>query len=123
MINSNNPQQAGFETPFDHIEDVNELVLAARAAWAEQNEMPATPMDEESAEDTALDFVFALLAGWIILREPVPVDSKERLTQIIDSVIAGLRRIQSAMPDDREAFKKELRHMLRRQLVSRKPGE
>lgn len=123
MINSNNPQQAGFETPFDHIQDVNELVLAARAAWAEKNAMPAAPMDEDAEEDAALDFLLALLAGWIILREPVPVDSKERLTQIIDSMIDGLRRIQSALPDDRETLKKELRHMLRRQLVSRKPGE
>ena len=33
-------------------------------------------MDEDAEEDAALDFLLALLAGWIILREPVPVDSK-----------------------------------------------
>ena len=121
MTNDQNPRGAKFETPFDHIQDVNELVLAARADWAEKNEVPA-PMDEATAEDAAMDLIIAILAGWIILREPVPVDSKERLTQIIESIIEGLRRIQSALPDDRETFKKELRHMLRRQLVSRKPG-
>src|SRR5215510_3043507 len=111
----------GFVTPFDHITDVNELVLAARADWAAKNDMPAAPMDEETAEDAAMDFLLACLTGWIILREPVPIDSKERLTQIIESVIDGLRRIQSALPDDQETLKKELRHMLRRQLISQPP--
>jgi hypothetical protein len=120
MINDQKPRGCQFETPFDHIQDVNELVLAARAYWAEKNEMSPELMDDDTADDTAMDFLLALLAGWIILREPVPVDSKERLTQIIEAVITALLRIQSALPDDQAELKKELRHMLRRQLVSRK---
>jgi hypothetical protein len=120
MINSINPRQGQFKTPFDHITDVNEFVLAARAAWAEQNAMPATPMDEETAEDAAMDFLCAVLVRWIILREPVPVDSRERLTQVIDSMIAALRRLQAALPEDEAELKRELLHLLRRQFAIQK---
>ena len=120
MINSVNPRQGQIETPFDHIEDVNELILAARAAL---NITPAVPMDEEAQdaeEDAAMDLLGAALSRWIILLEPVPVDSKERLTQITESMIDCLRRIQSLLPDHPETLKKDLRHMLRRQLAGRK---
>lgn len=114
MINDQNLR--GFETPFDHIQDVNELVLAARAHWAAKNEMSPELRNDKWLDDTTMDFAAALLAAWIILHEPVPVESKERLTQIIERVITCLRKIQSSSPDDPETFKKELRHMLRRQL-------
>ena len=120
MINDQNPGGAQFETPFDHIQDVNEFVLAARASLAEKNAMPAAPMDEDTADDAAMDFLLVVLAAWIILREAVPVDSKERLTQIIESVITALRRIQSTLPDDQAELKRELLHLLRRQFIIRK---
>ena len=119
MTNSNNPRQGQFETPFDHIHDVNELVLAARADWIAKSANPAVPMNEETAEDAAMDFVFSLLTGWIIMRAQPPIDSKERMTQIIDEVVGALRRIQSALPEDQAELRRDLLHMLRRQLVRR----
>jgi|SRR5215813_4001474 len=117
MMNSNNPGKAQFETPFDHITDVNELVLAARADWAEKNAMPSAPMDEETAEDALMDILAACLTSWIIIHGQVPVDSKERLTEIIESMIDALRKMQALLPDDPETFKQELRLMLRRRLT------
>jgi len=122
-MNRDNPQQAQFETPFDQIDDVNELILAARAAWPEMDLTPAAPMDKDAvevADDAMMDILSSVLTAWIIMREPVPVDSKERLTQVIDSMIDLLRRIQSILPDDPETLKKDLCHMLRRQLRSQK---
>jgi len=119
-MNYQKPEGFQFETPFDHIQDVNEFVLAARAYWAEKNAMSPELMDDDTEDDAAMDFILALLASWIILREPVPVDSKERLTQIIESVITALRRIQSALPDDQAELKRELLHLLRRQFIVRK---
>jgi len=120
MTNDQNPRGAQFETPFDHIKDVNEFVLAARASLAEKNAMPAAPMDEDTAEDAAMDYLLACIVGWIILREQVPIDSKERMTQIFESVINTLRKIQSYMPEDQGELKRDLLHMLRRQFIVRK---
>jgi len=106
-----------FKTPFDHITDVNEFVLAARAAWIEQDAMPATPLDEEASEDAAMDVLCAFLVGWIILREPLPVDSRERLAQVIDSIIAALRRLQALLPEDEGELKRALLSLLRRQFA------
>jgi hypothetical protein len=103
-----------FETPFDHIQDINELVLAARAQLAGKDERSP---DELSYD--VMDFASALIANWIILREPVPVDTKERFGQIIERVIICLQKLLSYAPDDPETFKKELRHLLRCQLISR----
>jgi hypothetical protein len=48
MINEQKPGGCQFETPFDHIQDINELVLAARAYWAEKNEMSPELMDDDT---------------------------------------------------------------------------
>ena len=109
----------GFVTPFDHITDVNELVLAARADWAAKNDMPAEPMDEETAEDALMDLLYLCLGHWIIVHAQVPVDSKERVTEVIESMIAALRKLQATLPDDPETVKEDLRRLLRRQLISR----
>ena len=79
--------------------------------------MPATPLDEEASEDAAMDVLCAFLVGWIILREPLPVDSRERLAQVIDSIIAALRRLQALLPEDEAELKRELLHLLRRQFA------
>jgi hypothetical protein len=126
MINNMNPEKAQFETPFDYIHDVNEFVLAARAAWMEENEIPAerAPIDEEEAkeaeEDAAMDYLSACLIGWIVMHEQVPIDSKERMTQIIESMINVLRKIQSVLPEDQEELKSGLLQMLRGQYIIRK---
>ena len=126
MINNMNPEKYQFETPFDHIHDVNEFVLAARAAWMEENEIPAQPppIDEEEAkevaEDALMDYLLACLIGWIVMQEQVPIDSKERMTQIIESMIKALRGIQSSLPEDQETLKTALLHALRRQYIIRK---
>jgi|SRR5215510_8030015 len=80
MTNDQIPRGYQFETPFDHIKDVNEFVLAARAYWAERNEAPAG--EELLDDDAAMDYLSGCVAGWIVLREQVPIDSKERVTQI-----------------------------------------
>jgi hypothetical protein len=118
MINDQNPRGAQFETPFDHIKDVNEFVLAARASWAEKNEVPAG--QELLDDDAAMDYLLACVAGWIILREQVPIDSKERMTQIFESVINTLRKIQSFMPEDQAELRRDLLHLFRRQYIIRK---
>ena len=103
-----------FETPFDHIQDVNELVLAARARLGEEDERSPEELNYD-----VMDFSSALIANWIILYEPLPVDTKERFGQIIERLIIGLRKLLSTAPDDPETFKKELRHLLRCQLPRR----
>src|SRR5262245_6457816 len=113
MMNDQKPGGAQFVTPFDHIQDVNDFVLAARAHWAERNKNPAWL--EPADEDTAMDYLAGCVAGWIILREQVPIDSKERMTQIFESVIDVLRKLQSSMPEDQAELKREILHLLRRQ--------
>ena len=121
-----NPENYKFETPFDHIHDVNEFVLAARAAWKEEYGRPPQPppMDEEEAkevmEDALMDYLFGCLIGWIVMEEQVPKDSKERMTQIIESMIKALRGIQSSLPEDQETLKTALLGALRRQYIIRK---
>src|SRR5262245_37891913 len=99
--------KAGFEIPFDHIHDVNEFILAAHAFREE-----SVPLDKDVAMDAAMDFALSFIANWIIMCEQPPVDSKERVTQVIESIIDTLRRIQSLWPDDQEEHKKELLHLL-----------
>jgi len=118
MINEQKPGGCQFETPFDHIQDVNEYVLAARTYYAERNKNPAWL--EPADEDTAMDYLAGCVAGWIILREQLPIDSRERMTQIIESVIDALRKLQSSMPEDQAELKRELLHLLRRQFIVRK---
>src|SRR5215467_2284645 len=127
MINNMNPEKYQFETPFDHIHGVNEFVLAARAAWMGENEIPAERapiIDEEEAreaeEEAAMDYLAACLIGWIVMHEQVPIDSKERMTQIIESMINLLRKIQSFLPEDQEELKSGLLQMLRGQYIIRK---
>ena len=108
-----NHKKVGFETPFDHIHDVIELILAARSFMAERDQI-SYPLDEDTAMDAAMDFAASLIAHWILIYEQPPIDSKERLTQIIESMIDGLRRIQSLLPDDQEEHKKELLHLITR---------
>jgi hypothetical protein len=76
----------------------------------------ANPLDE----DAAMDFLFSCVAGWIIMREPVPIDRKERMTQIFESMINALRKIQSSMPEDEANLKRELLRLFRRQFIVRK---
>jgi hypothetical protein len=118
MTNDQNPRGAQFETPFDHIKDVNEFVLAARAYWAERNKNP--DWLELADEDAAMDYLLGCVAGWIVLREQLPIDSKERVTQIFESVINALRKIQSSMPEDQAELRRDLLHLLRRQYIVRK---
>jgi hypothetical protein len=118
MTNDQIPKGPQFETPFDHIKDVNEFVLAARAAWAEKNKVPAG--QELLDDDAAMDYLLVCVANWIILREQVPIDSKERMSQIFESVINTLRKLQSFMPEDQEELRRDLLHLLRRQYIIRK---
>jgi hypothetical protein len=118
MTNDQIPREYQFETPFDHIHDVNEFVLAGRAYWAERNKVPAG--QELLDDDAAMDYLLGCVAGWIVLREQVPIDSKERVTQIFESVIDALRKIQSSMPEDQAELRRELLHLLRRQYIVRK---
>jgi hypothetical protein len=67
-----------------------------------------------------MDYLYGCVAGWIALREQVPIDSRERITQIFESVISALRKIQSSMPEDQGELKRELLHLLRRQYIMRK---
>src|SRR5262249_58178267 len=88
----------GFVTPFDHITDVNELVLAARADWAAKNAMPSAPMDEETAEDALMDILAACLTSWIIIMGKFPVHRRERLTENFNSLFNPLLKIQPPFP-------------------------
>src|SRR5262245_49901134 len=99
--------KAGFEIPFDHIHDVNEFILAAHAVCKK-----SVHLDKDVAIDVAIDFTLSVISNWIIMCEQPPVDSKERVTQVIESIIDTLRRIQSLWPDDQEEHKKELLHLL-----------
>ena len=118
MTNDQNPKGPQFETPFDHIKDVNEFILAARAAWAEKNKV--TPGQELLDDDAAMDYLSVCVANWIILREQVPIDSKERMSQIFESVINTLRKLQSFLPEDQEELRRDLLHLFRRQYIIRK---
>jgi len=65
-----------------------------------------------------MDYLSACLIGWIVMHEQVPIDSKERMTQIIESMIKALRGIQSSLPEDQE----ELKRGLLRSSLSTKEG-
>jgi hypothetical protein len=58
-----------------------------------------------------MNYLSGCVAGWIILYEQLPIDSKERMTQIIESVIDALRKLQSSMPEDQSELKRELLHL------------
>ena len=103
-MSNNNPEKIEWETRFRNAQDVNELIRIARSAWAETKQAPAEliPLDE----DAAMDLVSGYVSNWILMCERLPVDSKERVTQAVESLIDALRRLQSAFPDDPEELKK-----------------
>src|SRR5262245_39002394 len=104
-------KKLGFKTPFDHIHDVNEYISAARSFLEEKNQI-SIPVDEDAAMDIASSFI----VEWILLVGQPPVDSKERVTQIIESICDTLHRLGSLLPDDPEEVKKELLRLLRGQV-------
>jgi hypothetical protein len=98
---------------------VNELIRTARSALAEANQIPAQiiSLDEEAAEDAAMDIAMGILSNWILLCGQLPADTKEGFTQNVASLIEALRRVQEIFTDDQVDLKREMLHQMKRMVI------
>ncbi len=69
-------------------------------------------------EDAALDLISGFISNWILLCGHLPIDSKEKVSETIQSLIDGLYKFQSLLlSDPSNTINKDILHLLKRMLI------
>ena len=115
----NNTGQSDLENQYRNAKDVNELISIFRNNHIEINHLSADsiPLDD----DAAFDVISGFICSWILLCGQLPIDSREKLNEAVQSLIDYLYKFQSHLLSDPSFnIDKDLLHLLKRVLI--RPG-
>jgi len=111
-----NSGQSDLENQYRNAKDVNELIKIFRNGHIELNQLSADsiPLDDDAASDVMTGFI----STWILLCGQLPIDSREKLNEAVQSLIDWLYKFQSHLLSDPSFnLNKDLLHMLKRALI------
>lgn len=115
-MNTSNTNIHDLPERYRKMEDVNEIIETFRLI-IQGNSAVNFPLEEEAMEDSKVDMSLGFITTWILWFSLSPIEGRRQVDDAIDSLISTLQKVKTNLPTEDEQVKKEILHLLKRQLI------